>query len=141
MAKTYRLGRGERVANTLFAAMTRLGLGARYRGRRSGLARSTPVDVMTTGGERYLVAPYGEVNWVWNLRAAGHLTLTRRGNVEAFTAEEIHGGAAAPVIRAYLHQVPVTRAYWDVDEHAGDAELAAQTDRHPVFRLTAKRPS
>lgn len=143
MTKVYRLGRGQRIANLVFAAMTRLGLGKRYRyiltvrGRRTGLARATPVDVMTTGGERFLVAPYGEVNWVRNLRAAEELTLARGGRVEAFRAEEIDGSDAAPVIRSYLDAVPVTRGYWDVDEHATDAELAAQTTRHPVFRLTA----
>lgn len=145
MAKVYRLSRGQRLANGAFAALTRLGLGKRYRyiltvrGRRSGRARSTPVDVMTVGGERFLVAPYGEVNWVRNLRAARELTLTRRGKVEAFSAQEIDGTEAAPVIRTYLREVPVTRAYWDVDEHATDAVLAAQTSRHPVFRLTSTR--
>lgn len=144
MAKVYRLSRGQRLVNAGFVALTRLGLGKRYRyiltvrGRRSGLARSTPVDVMTTGGQRFLVAPYGEVNWVRNLRVAKELTLTRRGKVETFSAEEIDGTEAAPAIRAYLHEVPVTRAYWDVDEHAADAELATQATRHPVFRLTAK---
>lgn len=144
MAKVYRLGAGQRFVNAAFAAFTRLGLGKRYRyiltvrGRRTGLEHSTPVDVMTSGGQRFLVAAYGEVNWVRNLRAAKELTLTRAGKVEAFAAEEIHGEDAAPVIRTYLHAVPVTRAYWDVDEHASDAELAAETARHPVFRLTAR---
>ena len=145
MAKVYRLSRPQRAANALFAALTKLGLGARHRyiltvaGRRTGLARSTPVDVMRIDGERYLVAPYGEVNWVRNLRVGNELTLTRRRKIETFSAEEIRGEEAAPVIRAYLHQVPVTRAYWDVDERASDAELAAQAAHHPVFRLTVKQ--
>lgn len=145
MAKAYRSGRGQRIVNAGFAALTRLGLGKRYRyiltvrGRRSGLARSTPVDVMTSGRDRFLVAPYGAVNWVHNLRAAKELTLARRGKIEAFSAEEIDGIEAAPVIRTYLHEVPVTRAYWDVDEYATDRELAAEATHHPVFRLTAKR--
>lgn len=144
MTKVYRLSRAQRIANAVFARLTRLGFGNRYRyvltvrGRRSGLERSTPVDVMTTADGRFLVAPYGEVNWVRNLRAAKELTLARGGKVEAFCAEEINGSEAVPVIRNYLHAVPVTRDYWDVDEQATDAELAAQTPRHPVFRLSAK---
>src|SRR5579859_2757560 len=143
MARTYRLTSAQRFANSMFRLLTRLGIGARYRyvltvpGRRSGLPRSTPVDVMAVGGERYLVAPYGVVSWVRNVRTATELTLSRAGKVATFTAEEIRGEAAAPVIRAYLKHVPVTRAYWDVGVDASDAELAGETSRHPVFRLTA----
>lgn len=143
MSKRYRLGRRTRLVNTVFSALTRLGLGARYRqiltvrGRSSGLPRSTPVDVMTLDGQRYLVAGYGEVNWVRNLRSAKRLTLSRGGKSATFTAEEVDPEAAVPVVRAYLHQVPVTRAYWDVTEDAPTADIAADTAHHPVFRLTA----
>lgn len=44
-------------------------------GRKSGLARSTPVDVMEVDGPRWPVAPYGAVNWVTNVRAAGQVEL------------------------------------------------------------------
>jgi hypothetical protein len=33
------------------------------RGRRSGRSYSTPVIVLTRGGNRWLVAPYGERAW------------------------------------------------------------------------------
>jgi deazaflavin-dependent oxidoreductase (nitroreductase family) len=144
VAKVYRLGPGQRIANAVFRTFTRLGLGARYRylltvrGRNSGLPRSTPVDVMTIDATRFLVAPYGEVNWVRNLRAAKELTLSRRGRVAMFAAEEVLGEQAAGVIRAYIGAVPVTRAYWDADEQATDADLARESARHPVFQLTAK---
>jgi deazaflavin-dependent oxidoreductase (nitroreductase family) len=144
MTRVYRLTRAQRIANAVLSSLTRFGLGARYRyiltvrGRRTRLARSTPVDVMTIVGRRFLVAPYGAVNWVRNLRAAKELTLSRGSKIETFSAEEVNGVDAAPVIRSYVHQVPVTRAYWEVDAHSTDADLAAAPARHPVFRLTAK---
>src|SRR5919201_1013491 len=45
-------------------------------GRKSGRPRTTPVTVITDpDGHRWLIAPFGEVNWVRNLRAAGTATL------------------------------------------------------------------
>ena len=142
--KEYRLGRGTRAANTLFSVMTRLGLGASYRrlltvtGRSSGLPRTTPVDVMNHDGTTWLVAPYGEVNWVKNLRAAGTAELRRGRHVQSFDAEEVGAELAAPVIRQYIARVPVTRAYWGASPDATVDELREEARKHPVFRLTPR---
>ena len=142
--KEYRLGRGTRAANRLFGALTRLGLGASYRhlltvtGRSSGLPRTTPVDVMTHDGTLWLVAPYGEVNWVKNLRAAGTAELRRGRRVRTFDAEEVGPELAAPVIRQYIARVPVTRAYWRASADATVDELRREARQHPVFRLTPR---
>ena len=40
------------------------------RGRKSGHPYSTPVTLVEEAGERWLVAPFGEVGWVRNARAA-----------------------------------------------------------------------
>jgi F420H(2)-dependent quinone reductase len=75
MAKTYRLTTAQRAANKVFGFLAERGLGVDYRyllsvrGRTTGKIRSTPVDVMQDGDCRWLVAPYGAVNWVRNLRA------------------------------------------------------------------------
>ena len=58
-------------------------------GRRTGRARTVPVIPVEVGGIRYLVSPYGESQWVRNLRAAGKATLARKGKVETFQASEI----------------------------------------------------
>ncbi len=39
-------------------------------GRKSGVPRTTPVALGERDGRRWLVSPYGEVDWVRNLRAA-----------------------------------------------------------------------
>src|ERR1017187_4386299 len=40
-------------------------------GRRTGEARKVPVIPVEVGGSRYLVSPYGESDWVRNLRSEG----------------------------------------------------------------------
>jgi deazaflavin-dependent oxidoreductase (nitroreductase family) len=59
------------------------------RGRKSGLPRTTPVTVVRFGGRRWLLAPFGEGDWVRNLRAAGRATIAARGRTEDVTAGEL----------------------------------------------------
>ena len=59
------------------------------RGRTSGLPRTTPVAIIKVGGRRWVWAPWGEVHWVRNLRAAGHATITVRGRKEEVRATEL----------------------------------------------------
>ncbi len=140
--RTYRLTPAQRGVNGVFRLLTRLGLGARYRhlltvvGRRSGIPRTTPVDVMTLAGSRWLVAPYGEVNWVRNIRASGAGTLRRGRRRASVRAVEVDAQTAVPVIRRYIADVRVTRPYWGVGPEATDAELVREAAGHPVFRLT-----
>ena len=63
------------VFNRVVAVLTRLGISVwgsrelRVRGRKSGEWRTTPVNLLTFDGARYLVAPRGTTQWVRNLRA------------------------------------------------------------------------
>ena len=68
-------------------------------GRRTGRARTVPVIPVEVEGIRYLVSPYGESQWVRNLRAAGKATLARKGKVETFQASEIAVPAGQPLSR------------------------------------------
>src|SRR5262249_59297319 len=45
------------------------------RGRTSGLPRTTPVTLCEWDGRRGIISPFGEVQWVRNLRAAGRATM------------------------------------------------------------------
>ena len=141
MAKTYKVGSGTRVANVPFKLMARLGLGADYRhilsvrGRRTRKVYSVPVDVMSDGDGRWLVAPYGVVGWVRNARAAREVTLARGGHRETVRVEELSAEECAPVLRKYLREVPVTRPYFDVTPDSSDQEFTAEAAKHPVFRV------
>lgn len=59
------------------------------RGRKSGLPRTTPVAVIEASGRRWVWAPWGEVQWVRNLRAAGRATITVRRREEEVRATEL----------------------------------------------------
>lgn len=146
MAKTYRMSAFTRFGNTMSAAMIRLGIGPAgmhlltVRGRKTGLPRTTPVNLITHQGRRWLVAPYGEVGWVGNVRAAGEIELRRAGTTERCLAREAAAGEAVPVLRSYLRQLRlVVGPYFDVTTSSPDAAFAAEAPRHPVFLLT--RPS
>jgi deazaflavin-dependent oxidoreductase (nitroreductase family) len=59
------------------------------RGRKSGLLRTTPLAVVEVGDRRWIWAPWGEVQWVRNLRAAGRATIAMRGHTEEVNAAEL----------------------------------------------------
>ena len=59
------------------------------RGRVSGEWRAVPVNVVEIEGQRHLVVPRGETQWVRNPRAAGRGELRWRSRAEAFRAIEL----------------------------------------------------
>ena len=130
------------VFNRLVRRLTAMGLSfwgsreLRVRGRSSGVVRSTAVNLLTIGDERYLVAPRGHAQWVRNLRAAGgrgELRLGRR--VEAFGATEVADADKPDILRAYLRRwkFEVGVFFDGVDATATDDELLAIAPGYPVF--------
>ena len=59
------------------------------RGRKSGRPRTTPVAIIEYAGRRWVWAPWGDVQWVRNLRAAGRATITVRRRQEEVLATEL----------------------------------------------------
>jgi deazaflavin-dependent oxidoreductase (nitroreductase family) len=59
------------------------------RGRKSGVLRTNPVAIIEYSGRRWIWAPWGEVNWVRNLRAAGTATIRKHGRTEDVSAAEL----------------------------------------------------
>ncbi|AZM63692.1 MULTISPECIES: nitroreductase family deazaflavin-dependent oxidoreductase [unclassified Streptomyces] len=133
------------VINRLVAWLTRRGLsvwGSRVlavRGRKSGQWRTTPVNVLTIDGERYLVAPRGHVQWTHNMRAAGGGELRLGKHAEVFTATEVADDDKPPLLRAYLKRwkAEVGIFFKGVGPDSSDADLRRIAPDHPVFRITA----
>ena len=133
----------DRVFNSLVAGLARLGVSLfgscelSVRGRKSGAMRSVPVNVVEHAGERFLVAPRGETDWVRNLRAAGGGELRLGSRVETFRASEIGDADKPPVLRAYLARwwFEVKRFFDLPGPDASDADLLRVAPRHPVFRV------
>jgi len=132
------------VFNRAVAWLTRRGIsvwGSRVlevRGRKSGEWRRTPVNVLTLGEDRYLVAPRGHVQWTHNMRVAGGGRLVLGRSTEEFTATEVEDAAKVPVLRGYLKRwkAEVGVFFDGVGADSSEAELLAIAPKHPVFRLS-----
>src|SRR4051794_27670091 len=64
-------------------------------GRTSGVPRTVPVAVIEVDDRRFVQSPFGEVNWVRNLRAAGEAIITTGRDRQAVDAIELEPDAAA----------------------------------------------
>jgi hypothetical protein len=93
------------------------------------------VPLLFADGERWLVSPYGEREWVKNARATGEVELTRALRTERARVEEVDPVTAAPVLREYLRKTPVTKRYFDASAESPLEAFAAEASRHPVFRV------
>ena len=141
MATPYRLSPLRRAVNALVRGLLVVGLGPTRTylltvpGRRTGRLRSTPVTLVAGRGQRWLVAPYGDVGWVRNARAAGRVTLARGRRRETVVLTELDPRESAPVLRQYAREVPITRPFFDAGPAAPLEAFAAEAARHPVFRI------
>lgn len=137
-------GGATKIFNQAVARLTKLGVsvwGSRVlyvKGRTSGEWRSTPVNLLTYEGERYLVAPRGITQWVRNLRAAdghGELHLGRR--TEPFRATELGDDAKPAVLRAYLKRwkMEIGVFFDGVGPDASDETLLGIAPGYPVFHI------
>lgn len=147
MATQVQIGRGTKVFNQLVGRLARVGIsvaGSRELetiGRKSGLPRTTPVNLMTIDGHEHLVAPRGHTDWVRNARKNPRVTLRLGRTASAYEAVEIHGEEALPVLRYYLKKWAweVSQFFPDgISAKSSDAELLAILPDHPVFRLDAR---
>jgi len=132
------------VFNRIVRGLTRLGIsvwGSRVlevRGRKSGLPRQTPVNLLTVDGRQYLVSPRGEGEWVRNVRAdGGRLDLLLGRRREHRIAHEVPDAQKTEILRAYLRRwkAEVGIFFGGVGPDSTDDELAAIAPRHPVFLL------
>jgi deazaflavin-dependent oxidoreductase (nitroreductase family) len=141
MARDFRMTPMRRFGNGAISQLVARGIGPKdtylliVNGRTTGRPRTTPVLVLTHGGARWLVAPYGIVDWVRNVRAAGKASLRKGGSVETVGVTEVGAEEAGPVLKDYVAKVKIVRPYFDAAPGAPAADFAAEAARHPVFRI------
>lgn len=142
MAKTFQLTPVLRIGNlfTMTALRAGLSLGTMSLltgpGRKSGTPRTTPVAVLELSGNRYIIAAYGVVDWVRNLRAAGGGTLTRGRRSEMIMVVEVSPEEAAPVLKEGVTNGPsIIRPYFDATSTSPLEDFEREAARHPVFQV------
>jgi deazaflavin-dependent oxidoreductase (nitroreductase family) len=147
MAKTHQAPRFVRLANGLTKTLLRAGLplsGFGYpmylltvRGRKSGQPHTTPVVIVEQEGKRYLLSPFGVVDWVRNLRASGVATFTRGRRHEEIRARELPGDEACLVLRGLMTsgKNPPILGYFGVTAQSSAEDFGRAAVEHPVFVL------
>lgn len=153
MASTSPAPRFVRVANVLTISLLRAGLPivgpglfiGKYRmylltvrGRKSGLPRTVPIAIMERDGRRYVGSPYGIVDWVRNIRAAGEAILTRKRRSETVKAQEVPPDQAAPILREEIRAGNPFIRYYGVTADSSLEEFEQAAITHPLFVLESK---
>jgi deazaflavin-dependent oxidoreductase (nitroreductase family) len=111
------------------------------RGRKSGQPRTAAIAVIEVAGKRWVWAPWGEVNWVRNLRAAGRATISMRGRLDEVRATELDPAERIGFFRDVLG--PLARGipfgYWFIRFVDGVdlADPVAAAEDRRVFELHA----
>lgn len=132
------------VFNRMVALATRAGIsvwGSRVlevRGRKTGLARTTPVNLLSLGDRQYLVSPRGESEWVRNVRADdGKLDLLVGSKRQHYVGREVPDADKVDVLRGYLRRwkAEVGVFFDGVGPDSTDDQIRGIAHKHPVFQL------
>jgi deazaflavin-dependent oxidoreductase (nitroreductase family) len=108
------------------------------RGRKSGQPRAVALAIIERNGQRYVGSPYGIVDWVRNLRAAGEAILTRGRRSETVSARELPPKEAALVLREEIMGGNPFARYFGVSAESSLEEFERAALSHPLFVLERK---
>jgi deazaflavin-dependent oxidoreductase (nitroreductase family) len=136
----------DRAFNKLFGLLVGLGLGLPHnyllqvRGRKSGRVYSTPVDVLSRDGKRYLVAPRGYTQWVRNAVASGTVSLKKGRRSEQFGIRILSDDEKPEILKSYLDRYKLTvQRYFPVPVGSPTEAFRPLTGRYPIFELIPQR--
>jgi deazaflavin-dependent oxidoreductase (nitroreductase family) len=96
-------------------------------GRKTGRMQEVPINPLEVDGERYLLSPRGETQWVRNLRAAGEGRLRHLTSTESFSAVEVPDEERPRLVAEYKRR-------WGLAVKPQFDALPDPLD-HPVFRI------
>lgn len=140
MARRYEVTSTVRRVNVFTKWLARRGWGQQVvlttTGRRSGEPRQVPVSPLDIKGVGYLVSPYGEVNWVRNVRANPRVRLRHGKQDREVTLAEVPPARTGELLLAYWADQKITRPYFDVPiESPAPADFVKEAEAHPVFKI------
>lgn len=135
----------ERLFNKCFGLLVGWGLGLPHnyllqvRGRKSGRLYSTPVNLLSRDGKRFLVAPRGYTQWVRNAQASGTVLLKRGRRHEEVRLQVVSDEAKPEILKAYLDGFRLTvQRYFPVPAGSPVEAFRPLVARYPVFELVPK---
>ena len=132
------------IARTLLAAGVPMGFNGliTIRGRMTGLPRTTPVAIIDASGRRWVWAPWGDVQWVRNLRVAGGATITLRGRTEDVIAIEQDRAQRLVFFRDILppiaRRIPLGIGFIRIVDGTDLSDPVGAADGRPVFELRTR---
>lgn len=91
-----------------------------------------------TNGNRWLVAIFGIVSRVRNVRATGQAQLTRGRRSEMIGVVELETREAASILKQFLqnnYRVPFIPPYFAVTPQSPLDDFEREAAYHPVFRI------
>ncbi|MCK5647082.1 MAG: nitroreductase family deazaflavin-dependent oxidoreductase [Anaerolineales bacterium] len=141
MARPFQYSMDRRIVNRIIIWLLKFGLAPRIysllivTGRITGNPHSVPVVLVVEGNKSWLVAPYGEIDWVKNTRASGKVKLSRRKRSEDFAIRELPPEEAAPILKKYLEENSLTKPYFDARVDSSLVEFVEEARSRPVFEL------
>jgi deazaflavin-dependent oxidoreductase (nitroreductase family) len=113
------------------------------RGRTTGVPRTTPLAVIHVAGRRWVWAPWGDVHWMRNLRAAGRATVARGRTVEEVSATELDASERVVFFRDVLaplaRSLPLGMAFIRVVDGVDLNDPVEAADGRVVFELHPDR--
>ena len=134
--------------NPLIKTMLRLGAPVgpmtllTVRGRKSGKPRTTPVPVWKAQGHRYLLATFGNVDWVRNLRSVQEAQVGKGRRRETVHAKELSVDEAASVFQQvfapYLSSRMMSSALkmgYELNQKSTPEDYRREAGRHPAFEI------
>jgi hypothetical protein len=102
------------------------------------------VAILHADGRRFLFSPFGEVQWVKNLRASREAAIGRGPHPESVAAHELDVDSAARTLEAGLRPVlrvpvmgPMIAGWYGITRDSTPADYLAAAGRHPAFELRA----
>ena|SRR5579862_1667325 len=134
----------ERAFNRVFGIVVGLGWGFDYnyllqvRGRKSGKIYSTPIDLLTIDGTKFLVAPRGRAQWVRNAEAAGEIVLKKGKLRQAYKLRALSDQEKPAVLKAYLDRFKSeVQGYFPVPAGSPVEVFQPLVGNYPAFELIA----
>ncbi|MQY22717.1 PNPOx family protein [Nocardia macrotermitis] len=148
MSDTAGLERKVKQFNKIIVGLQRIGIAfgpmhlLTVPGRRSGLERTAPVNVVPIAGQRYLIQVYPRAGWVANVRSAETATLSRGRRSSTVRLVELSVQERRPLLHDHVLNSPKRVAALFVrsglTERADAEAVAAAADRIAMFRIVSK---